>query len=36
MGKRKKVKESKSEKEDQQLQSRIEGRELEENQQFQY
>jgi hypothetical protein len=36
MGKRKKVKESKSEKEDQQLQSRIEGRELEENQKFQY
>ena len=36
MGKRKKVKESKSEKEDQQIQSRIEGRELEENQKFQY
>ena len=36
MGKRKKVKESKREKEDQQLQSTIEGREVEENQKFQY
>jgi hypothetical protein len=36
MGKRKKVKESKREEEAQQLQSTIEGRELEENQKFQY
>jgi hypothetical protein len=36
MGKKKKVKESKSEEEDQQLQSTIEGREVEENQKFQY
>ena len=36
MGKKKKVKESKREQEDQQLQSTIEGREVEENQKFQY
>ena len=36
MGKKKKVKESKREEEDQQLQSTIEGREVEENQKFQY